>query len=131
MGSVGLTRCRPPGPAGFRNAGLWLPPFLSPAFFHTQDQVKSQLPLPAPASFIKSRIQAHQAPPPVATHRTPPTCPQYWRMKPEKRKKPKLAGRKRRKQPVQHLWPLILSRNYIVLLVKFWDRAPMPLSRPV
>merc|ERR1712013_851782 len=47
MGSVGLTRCRPPGLAGFRNVGQWRPLFPSPAFFHTQ--VASHHLPPAPA----------------------------------------------------------------------------------
>merc|ERR1712088_154620 len=47
MGSVGLTRCRPPGLDGFRNVGQWQPLFPSPAFFHTQ--VASHHLPPAPA----------------------------------------------------------------------------------
>merc|ERR1712098_444657 len=49
---VGRTPCRQPGLAGYRNVGLWLPPFLSPAFFHTQVASHHQQiqPAPAPAS---------------------------------------------------------------------------------
>merc|ERR1712142_428660 len=46
MGSVGLTRCRPPGLAGFRNAGLWLPLFPSPAFFPHSGKKSSSAPCP-------------------------------------------------------------------------------------
>merc|ERR1712240_729664 len=46
MGSVGLTRCRPPGLAGFRNVGLWLPLFPSPAFFPHSGKKSSSAPCP-------------------------------------------------------------------------------------
>merc|ERR1711892_1588420 len=91
MGSVGLTRCRPPGPAGFRNVGLWLPLFPSPASFHTQ--VKNHLVhhhQSAPARLLKSchlhykpnHLQTIQtALPPLATQEGDKTTtyPPYWR----------------------------------------------------
>merc|ERR1711875_87778 len=46
MGSVGLTRCRPPGLAGFRNVGQWRPLFPSPAFFPHSGSKSSPAPCP-------------------------------------------------------------------------------------
>merc|ERR1712115_184003 len=67
MGRVGLTRCRPPGPAGYRNAGLWLPLFLSPAFFPHSGKKSTASPCPGdfpkeldpspPSSTSSSHIQ--------------------------------------------------------------------------
>merc|ERR1719233_1320022 len=44
--SVGLTRCRPPGLAGFRNVGQWQPLFPSPAFFPHSGSKSSPAPCP-------------------------------------------------------------------------------------
>merc|ERR1719431_2214134 len=76
--SVGLTRCRPPGLAGFRNVGQWRPLFPSPAFFHTQ--VASHHLPPAPAwSCPPPPPRPPWTTPPPATSATPP-CPPSWRM---------------------------------------------------
>merc|ERR1711884_645977 len=51
MGSVGRTLCRLPGQAGYRNVGLWLPLFPSPAYFHSPQDQCHHLPVsPGPES---------------------------------------------------------------------------------
>merc|ERR1739838_517600 len=74
MGSVGLTRCRPPGLAGFRNAGLWLPLFPSPAFFPHSGKKSSSAPCPGvklkELSTNPSAPKPSQAPAPISI---PPT----------------------------------------------------------
>merc|ERR1711892_290497 len=70
---VGLTRCRPPGLAGFRNAGLWLPLFPSPAFFHTQ--VKNHHLPPAPARRSRSCLQTLLLPNPPQLPPQSPSLP--------------------------------------------------------
>merc|ERR1711892_321489 len=74
MGSVGLTRCRPPGLAGFRNAGLWLPLFPSPAFFPHSGKKSSSAPCPGvKITEVATNLSApkpSQAPAPISV---PPT----------------------------------------------------------
>merc|ERR1712001_451282 len=65
MGSVGRTLCRLPGLAGYRNVGLWLPPFPSPAYFHTLLRTSVSNCLKAPAQSLRPA--------------TPPTWPPSWR----------------------------------------------------
>merc|ERR1712072_758289 len=65
MGSVGRTLCRLPGLAGYRNVGLWLPPFPSPAYFHTLLRTSVINCLKAPAQSLRPA--------------TPPTWPPSWR----------------------------------------------------
>merc|ERR1712168_1203709 len=79
MGSVGLTRCRPPGLAGFRNVGQWRPLFPSPAFFHTQVASHHLPPAPAWSCPPPPPPQPPWTTPPPATSATPP-CPPSWRM---------------------------------------------------
>merc|ERR1712088_584404 len=65
MGSVGRTLCRLPGLAGYRNVGLWLPPFPSPAYFHTLLRTSVINCLKAPAQSLRPA--------------TTPTWPPSWR----------------------------------------------------
>merc|ERR1719431_1858824 len=77
--SVGLTRCRPPGLAGFRNVGQWRPLFPSPAFFHTQVASHHLPPAPAWSCPPPPPPRPPWTTPPPATSATPP-CPPSWRM---------------------------------------------------
>merc|ERR1711970_995402 len=70
MGSVGLTRCRPPGLAGFRNVGLWLPLFPSPAFFPHSGKKSSSAPCPG----VKSK-ELCPIPPPAPPAPKPSPVP--------------------------------------------------------
>merc|ERR1712002_425245 len=70
MGSVGLTRCRPPGLAGFRNVGLWLPLFPSPAFFPHSGKKSSSAPYPG----VKSK-ELCPIPPPAPPAPKPSPVP--------------------------------------------------------
>merc|ERR1712029_1237066 len=77
---VGRTLCRQPGLAGFRNVGLWLPPFLSPVFFHTQVASHHRnhriQPAPAPASPPLENLSPPASPAPsTSLTPSPPSTP--------------------------------------------------------